>query len=149
MQIIPKMDYAHAGFGGRVRAGQVYAATPATNQPEPGAVFVDPCDGLSTELLLSPGEFYEVPEGYFVVPPERWDTALCRKTAKRRERDSYGTPAPWPGLLVHLKSGPVRYNGGVMRDGGWWKGVVFTLPTIPDAFAWEYVPTWGWRLVET
>jgi hypothetical protein len=84
---------------------------------------------------------------YFHVPPERWDTELCNRVARTREKDGMGTPAPWPGLRMDLKSGPERYNGGVVRDGQWFPGIVHTLPTVPDAFAWVRIPTWGWRLV--
>ncbi len=85
--------------------------------------------------------------GFFQVPPERWDAQLCARVARTRERDGYGTPVPWPGLRMDVKSGPVRYNGGCCRGGEWFPGEVHALPTVPAAFRWVRVPTWGWRLV--
>jgi hypothetical protein len=61
-----------------------------------------------------------------------------------------GTPYPKRGMLPHIKSGPVRYNGGTTRyDDKWYQGEVFALPILPKQFKWEYVPTWCWKIVDT
>lgn len=77
--------------------------------------------------------------------PEVWDAKKCAKMAKRTAKDGYGTKYHFKGF-IGTAYGPVRYNGGISKDGKWWQGENFPLPIIDSAYEIVCVPTWGLRI---
>ena len=88
---------------------------------------------------------------YWTPEPEVWDAKKCAKTAKRRGRDGCGTRAPYPGLVDASSSsygyGKRRYNGGIIRDDGWWEGTNIPLPIIPPEYVFIRRMSWGLYLI--
>lgn len=95
---------------------------------------------------MAQGEFYH-------YPAEVWDEAKCRKVAKTRHVDGYGSAWPYPGLMqasgaaVHYY-GLQRFNGGTVIDGEWYEGYVRPYPRLPEGFGYVQRPTWGTFLVD-
>jgi hypothetical protein len=76
---------------------------------------------------------------------EIWDTAKCRKAARRHAKDGMGTRYPFLGYIGN-HFGETRYNGGCVREGRWWPGENRPLPVVTDAYEIVRVPTWGYQL---
>ena len=91
-------------------------------------------------------KYPEGPDDWFHVTPEKWTTEKCRKAASSCPKDAYGTRGP-KGLVPGIKNGPLRYNGGCVHGDVWYKGDVFHKPELPEGFRWEYLPSWGYKLV--
>lgn len=77
-----------------------------------------------------------------------WDEKKANSFAKKRERDYFGTPDPFPGYLKGWNV-ETRYNGGTVIEGEWYQGIRRPLPKVPDGFKWIQVISWGWRLIKT
>jgi hypothetical protein len=78
---------------------------------------------------------------------ENWDATKCDKAVNYEASDGLGTKYPFKGYLgTHF--GPIRYNGGCVRDGEWYQGENFPLPNIPKNFKIVYVMCWGWRIIK-
>lgn len=90
----------------------------------------------------------EAPESYFHHAPEVWDKARCEKAVKHTARDGCGTPYPFKGSFPEVKCGPVRYNGGCIRNDTWYEGEHFSLPVLAPGFKWVSRPTWCWQIVK-
>lgn len=94
-------------------------------------------------------------DNYFTHPAEVWDAKKCERVAKSRRSDSYGTKETRPGRITGSASSypgygqTVRYNGGCVRGDKWFEGETVPLPTVPENFRFEYVPTWGTYLVKS
>jgi len=84
-------------------------------------------------------------------PVEVWDEAKCAKLAKHTAKDGMGTPYPFKGYLgssasIPPRFGPIRYNGGCVRDDKWYQGENRPLPEVHEDYEIVKVPTWGWRI---
>ena len=85
--------------------------------------------------------------GFYTPTSEQWDDAKCSREARHVARDGMGTPYPWPGY-IGSHYGPIRYNGGCVRDDEWFPGENRPLPEVAPGFEIVRVPTWGWRIIE-
>lgn len=85
--------------------------------------------------------------GYYIHAQQVWDLDKAESFAKTRGKDGLGTFDPWPGMF---KTGP---NGLIVKGPRFFNdqeyiGEVCLLPEVPADFKWEYILTWGWRLVK-
>lgn len=87
------------------------------------------------------GEFYPLPR-------ENWDAEKCRKMARKHHRDGLGTKCGHAGYDPVYRSGPIRYNGGCIRNGEHYQGDNYTLPALAPGFRWNHLVSWGWQIVE-
>jgi hypothetical protein len=92
---------------------------------------------------------YKVP--LYQLPQETWDAAKCEKMAKHLAKDGLGTPYPFKGYIGGSSSippayGPIRYNGGCIREGQWYQGENRPLPKVADGYVIEWVTSWGYRI---
>jgi len=83
---------------------------------------------------------------YYKVPVETWSAKACAKAANAIWRDGLGTPHHTKGLQCGRQSGPIRYNGGCIREGEFYYGECYTLPVLAKGYKWEMIPAWGWRI---
>lgn len=89
----------------------------------------------------------------YTYPQETWGAAKCLKFSRRTQRDGLGTPYPFKGYLpaphpCATHGQPLRFNGGTVIDGEWYDSVMWPLPKVAEGFKWEYLCTWGYRLVK-
>lgn len=85
---------------------------------------------------------------YYQHPVEKWSAEKCTKECKRLCKDGLGTPYPSKGMLPHIKSGKVRYNGGIVIKDDWWKGEERYMPELAKGYKWVYIPTWCWKIIK-
>lgn len=87
--------------------------------------------------------------GYYARPRESWDSRKCERTSRSRFRDGLGTIGG-PRGLVQCDSTPypawgtIRFNGGCVEDGEWYRGWDTPFPKLAAGFVWAYVCTWGY-----
>ena len=53
--------------------------------------------------------------------------------ANRTAKDGLGTPYPFRGY-IGMNFGEVHYNGGCIREGKWYKGEFFPLPSSKSSW---------------
>lgn len=84
----------------------------------------------------------------FEHPQETWDAAKCEKLAKKKEAN-----APFKGYIGSYASippafGPIRYNGGCVRNNEWYQGENRPFPIVADRYEIIFVSSWGWRIIK-
>jgi len=94
-----------------------------------------------------PQSYIDDPEIY-VYPQETWDEKECAKRARYAPKDHWGNRPP-AGIIAGEGSPYcgygryVRWNGGCVRDGKWYKAEFMPLPIIPDSYEFYYKSSWG------
>lgn len=83
----------------------------------------------------------------YTHPKETWDEKKCKKMARSAPKDQWGNRPP-KGIIAQSGSAyvqyghTVRYNGGTIRDGEFYRSEYLPLPEIPKTY--EFVPLIGW-----
>lgn len=90
---------------------------------------------------------------FYQHPQENWDAKKCERLAKRTAKDGMGTKQSRKGYIGSSASippafGPVRYNGGCVRNDVWYQGENRPLPIVAKGYKIIEIPTWGWYIVK-
>lgn len=80
-------------------------------------------------------------------PQEVWNDKQCKKHAKKRVKDGYGTKDSRPGAMSN-HYGVTLYNGGAAQYKEWCNGENYPYPQITENYKYEYIPSWGVYLQE-
>lgn len=94
-----------------------------------------------------PQKYIDDPE-IFVHEQETWDEKECAKRARYAPKDHWGNRPP-KGIIsnsgsVYCQYGDyVRWNGGITRDGKWYKAEYKPYPVIPDTYELYLLISWG------
>jgi len=90
---------------------------------------------------------FEGREDYYAHPQVTLTVKDCEKL-QRRQKNAFGDKWPYKGHYLPL-IGPIRYNGGCIREEEWYPGEIGLEPIVPEGWEVRYISTWGYHVQKT